>query len=508
MASFLEGGISTPEGRAQAKRALTYEGLMPFKEPTLPRSPDYGREGIGRPVQTQAVQTQAVQPPVQDTSRDASAQDLAMDMSARDLRTGIDAQNSTQPKAAIRPYQSPDIQDRGVVRYDPSVAARYAPAYGEGGIPSEGGGNDRPYSYVDELARKESKGYFDNPAMNERSSPQINYEGGWNDYIKSIAPATAASKSRRIAQEQAGQSQIESQREEGALRRLGISEAGQGQRLGITEQGATGREAMREKGALGLVEREGELRRQAAGEERAFKQPEQEAQIGALGAQSRWHGAQADVAGYTAESAKQMAIADSVLRNPTTHTAQQVTDAKAFIHRKNQDAIDLAVAKAQAMNQTGPYAEDVVHKADGGFIEGYADGGAIGRAQTQQLNPLVSQYGQYLQAAAQTGVSPVPFAQYINLLGSTRGAMQQTPSQFADGGDVSALKRPLEGPGTGRSDSIPALIDGIKPAALSRGEFVLDEETTKYYGTKFLKELQRKAKEALTGGDEGAPANG
>jgi len=33
---------------------------------------------------------------------------------------------------------------------------------------------------------------------------------------------------------------------------------------------------------------------------------------------------------------------------------------------------------------------------------------------------------------------------------------------------VSALGRPLEGPGTGTSDSIPAVIDGQTPAALSK----------------------------------------
>lgn len=298
------------------------------------------------------------------------------------------------------------------------------------------------------------------------AAPQINYEGGWTDYFKSIAPAVAASKGRRIAQEQAGQ-----------------------ERLG----------AQRERGALSRVEREAELRRQAAGEEREYGRPEREARIGESQARSKLLGAQEEIAQLGSVDAREYAhlkaqVEDEALAKSNPALVQKSRERlKAIEEKATRQKIAIEAAKQKAI-----MGEDY---ADGGEVRGYADGGAIGRAQTQQLNPLVSQYGQYLQAAAQTGVAPVPFTQYINLLGSTRGAMNQTPTQFADGGDVSDLSRPLEGPGTGRSDSIPAVIDGEQPAALSRGEFVIPEHVVRKKGTEFFEKL-------IAQYSEGVPANG
>lgn len=297
------------------------------------------------------------------------------------------------------------------------------------------------------------------------AAPQINYEGGWGDYFKSIAPAVAASKGRRIAQEQAG-----------------------AERLG----------AQREQGALSRVEREAELRRQAAGEEREYGLPEREARIG----ESR---ARTGLASEQLKSAQERGMIERRLQTmpegpERDRILKYYTMKFGSKERDPEELLRLKAAYEQYLLDplTG---QPVVQKADGGEVRGYADGGAIGRAQTQQLNPLVSQYGQYLQAAAQTGVAPVPFTQYINLLGSTRGAMSQTPTQFADGGDVSDLNRPLEGPGTGRSDSIPAIIDGEQPAALSRGEFVIPEHVVRKKGTEFFEKL-------IAQYSEGVPANG
>ena len=70
--------------------------------------------------------------------------------------------------------------------------------------------------------------------------------------------------------------------------------------------------------------------------------------------------------------------------------------------------------------------------------------------------------------------SPLQVSAHIALAGAvggqTSGGLLLT---YCVSGDVSALGRPLEGPGTGRSDSIPAVIDGGQPAALSDGEFVI-----------------------------------
>lgn len=42
--------------------------------------------------------------------------------------------------------------------------------------------------------------------------------------------------------------------------------------------------------------------------------------------------------------------------------------------------------------------------------------------------------------------------------------------------------RPVKGPGTGKSDSIPAVLNGDTPAALSDGEFVIKADTVSKAG--------------------------
>lgn len=196
-------------------------------------------------------------------------------------------------------------------------------------------------------------------------------------------------------------------------------------------------------------------------------------------------------------SSKRDEVAQEIVNNPKDYPTDQVAQARAHLQKKFEEQKMLALIKS------GQYEPTTNGMADGGAIRSFANGGAITEpiTQTQQVNPAIAQYGQYLTAAAQSGVSPVPFAQYMNLLQTTRSAMNATPSQFADGGDVSALGRPLQGPGTGRSDSIPAIIDGGKPAALSDGEFVIPAHVVKAKGTEFFEKL-------LAQYAEGAKANG
>lgn len=57
-------------------------------------------------------------------------------------------------------------------------------------------------------------------------------------------------------------------------------------------------------------------------------------------------------------------------------------------------------------------------------------------------------------------------------------------------GEMEAIPgRLIEGPGTGTSDSIPAMIDGQTPAALSAGEFVIPAAVVKHYGVDFFEKL-------------------
>lgn len=275
------------------------------------------------------------------------------------------------------------------------------------------------------------------------------------------------------------------------------------------------------EGGIGVERMRGETatREQAAldrnrAAEREFKRPEQEAQIGALGAQQKLYESQA--AGVTtgnANKAQQQEIIEALSdtkKYPEGSAGRGRLVAKYRLLRSahgevaedtTQSGIDKYVISQGVHPRTYQPLIPVVRKATGGVIEGFADGGAVGREQPsiQQVHPMVAQYGQYLSEAAKAGVAPIPFAQYTSLLQSRNAAPE---AHFADGGDVSALGRPLKGPGTGTSDSIPAVIDGSQPAALSKGEYVLDEATVRYYGTKFLDNLRAKAKEPA----EGAPA--
>lgn len=260
--------------------------------------------------------------------------------------------------------------------------------------------------------------------------------------------------------------------------------------------------AQEQAGALGRIDREAALRGQAAGDERTYNAPERAVRIGE---------------GQAKTESLRLGMADKQRMEALHEAAKDVNrpleerkKAAAELGRKQKELFDQQALLAR-LRGNPEYGMDAVEShAAGGIVRGYADGGAVGRDLAQPappVNPLIAQYGQYLTAAASAGAPPVPFSQYQNLLQTTRDAAQgQPPVGFADGGDVSALGRPLEGPGTGTSDSIPAMIDGVKPAALSKDEFVFPAEVTKYYGTKFMNDLIAKAKAALSG--EGAVANG
>lgn len=60
---------------------------------------------------------------------------------------------------------------------------------------------------------------------------------------------------------------------------------------------------------------------------------------------------------------------------------------------------------------------------------------------------------------------------------------------FAEGGAIPVAGRKVLGPGTGTSDSIPAIIDGERPAALSTGEYVIPADVVKAKGTEFFDKL-------------------
>lgn len=308
------------------------------------------------------------------------------------------------------------------------------------------------------------------------------------------------------------------------------------------------RDAAARRGERGAMERAALTERGAASRAKVAAAPSEESMARAALLRE-----QAKGAGYTAEEAARSSLANRIIMNPQDYTPNQLERAKEFLNRKQQQALEQIYARTGEL-QPG--------------VAGYADGGVVGGRTKGMVDPVVSKYGQYLSAAASAGVPPVPFNEYINLLGSTKSAMRGAPATFADGGEVDdqVYTRPKEvdwggvvgrgvkrmfgmgetqaapqpapapqvetppaedeyeegdamreadaflrslnneegyadggainvsgkhvrGPGTGRSDSIPAIINGNRPAKLSDGEFVIPAHVVKAKGTEFFEKL-------------------
>lgn len=81
-----------------------------------------------------------------------------------------------------------------------------------------------------------------------------------------------------------------------------------------------------------------------------------------------------------------------------------------------------------------------------------------------------------------------------------------SPRGYAAGGILSLPGRHLKGPGDGMSDSIPASIDGVRPAALASNEFVIPADVVSFLGNgdndagaKVLHQMIARVRQAKTG---------
>jgi hypothetical protein len=75
--------------------------------------------------------------------------------------------------------------------------------------------------------------------------------------------------------------------------------------------------------------------------------------------------------------------------------------------------------------------------------------------------------------------------------GSLRAIDEMDRRGYAQGGAIDVSGHRLVGPGTGTSDSIPAVVDGQTPAALSHGEFVWTNSATENAGAGNLKHIMQ-----------------
>lgn len=155
-----------------------------------------------------------------------------------------------------------------------------------------------------------------------------------------------------------------------------------------------------------------------------------------------------------------------------------------------------------------------------GMQTGFADGGAVYESATAN-DPIISAVG-----AVSNAVSPIynavqntgaaigrslydmtnsdpmasqePRQQPANMF-LNRTRQIDRVSNFADGGAIPVAGQKVVGPGTGRSDSIPAIIDGNRPAALSTGEYVIPAHVVKAKGTEFFDKLIGKTEKSSSG---------
>jgi hypothetical protein len=144
----------------------------------------------------------------------------------------------------------------------------------------------------------------------------------------------------------------------------------------------------------------------------------------------------------------------------------------------------LDVANDLRKGEYGAAAGDAI-----GLIPGYKLAKAPIHSAAQQAMKFVGDNRGKLDAA----INSIP--EYVEKI----QRQQQTPPGYADGGL-------LQGPGTGTSDTIPALIDGAQPAQVSSGEYVIPAAVVQVLGQDYLEELVMQFHTPAEGAP-GAPAD-
>jgi hypothetical protein len=144
---------------------------------------------------------------------------------------------------------------------------------------------------------------------------------------------------------------------------------------------------------------------------------------------------------------------------------------------------------------------------NGGLVEQYAQGGPVLPqaipSEPAGPNPqLMNQYQQYAVSAQEMGLTAIPFEKFAGLQGSSG----QTIENFEDGGAIpgqpSGGRMVIDSDPNAPADSIPAEIDGARPAALDSGEFIFPTDVVLYFGTDKLNKMIEKAR------DTGEETNG
>jgi hypothetical protein len=131
--------------------------------------------------------------------------------------------------------------------------------------------------------------------------------------------------------------------------------------------------------------------------------------------------------------------------------------------------------------------------AEGGYIDGYAEGGTIATGGIRDLYGTPDNQTQAPLSTDGYGLGR------LNQLGNQQSLSQAQTLGYAEGGYLS-------GGGDGMSDSIPATIEGKQPARLADGEFVVPADVVSHIGngsskagSKRLYAMLDKVRQARTG---------
>lgn len=141
-----------------------------------------------------------------------------------------------------------------------------------------------------------------------------------------------------------------------------------------------------------------------------------------------------------------------------------------------------------------------------GGIVGYADGGMVDQGMQMDDQSVVKEA--IMALSGQSDSPDEAIAMFVDRFGEQ--ALQALMAKLQGSGQGG---RYMEGPGDGLSDSIPAMVDGQQPSALSSGEFVVPADAVSHLGNgsnqagaKELYSMIDRLRQARTGTAESPPA--
>lgn len=234
------------------------------------------------------------------------------------------------------------------------------------------------------------------------------------------------------------------------------------------------------------------------------------------------HGAQADAARLSQKADPNLAIVQKMM-------------SEGLLDPKNPEHAGIMAGATRALNshfnggfESNPQAQMIREAVQAGKMSreeakaklaalkgAYADGGQV-ESPEQVMARIQAKYGvsgtqPQVQAPApvQQPVrqqAPAPQQPTGGLMDRLRnvatGGLDRRMQGYAEGGPIAVGGRPVVGAGDGKSDSLPAVIDGEHPAALSTGEFVMPIEAVRHFGLDKLNKMVAAARKGLDTGRE------